>query len=262
MVTYTSVSNFRSSDPDLLRLAIRFLLDHARDSPSTPAMPIPSTGTHAMCQPTTCQPITSTGLGARPSGLSRAATPSAFRGKAAVASGDFEGSVREPGGRRRGESKATRGQGGNYLIEQFFQAPPSAGDVKKDDGDEKMSGTVDESLDTFSLVLDAMIREDFLGQILRSVQSDGGIQSHGFRLMHAAAAELLHVLLLRAEARCCLCPAPHGHIVCKLLHQILLKAVLPPRGDGAIDDDALIHGTTDCVLCVCVCVCLCASVCA
>ena len=261
MVTYTSVSNFRSSDPDLLRLAIRFLLDHARDSPSTPAMPIPSTGTHAMCQPTTCQPITSTGLGARPSGLSRAATPSAFRGKAAVASGDFEGSVREPGGRRRGESKATRGQGGNYLIEQFFQAPPSAGDVKKDT-DEKMSGTVDESLDTFSLVLDAMIREDFLGQILRSVQSDGGIQSHGFRLMHAAAAELLHVLLLRAEARCCLCPAPHGHIVCKLLHQILLKAVLPPRGDGAIDDDALIHGTTDCVLCVCVCVCLCASVCA
>ena len=121
-----------------------------------------------------------------------------------------------------------------------------------------MSGTVDESLDTFSLVLDAMIREDFLGQILRSVQSDGGIQSHGFRLMHAAAAELLHVLLLRAEARCCLCPAPHGHIVCKLLHQILLKAVLPPRGDGAIDDDALIHGTTDCV-CVLVRVCLCVS---
>ncbi|MGB1593877.1 MAG: hypothetical protein ACPIOQ_14080, partial [Promethearchaeia archaeon] len=143
MVTYTSVSNFRSSDPDLLRLAIRFLLDHARDSPSTPAMPIPSTDTHAMCQPTTCQPITSTGLGARPSGLSRAATPGAFRGKAAVASGDFEGSVREPGGRRRGESKAaTRGQKGNYLIEQFFQAPPSAGDVKKDTGDEKMSGTV------------------------------------------------------------------------------------------------------------------------
>ena len=141
-----------------------------------------------MCQPTTCQPITSTGLGARPSGLSRAATPSAFRGKAAVASGDFEGSVREPGGRRRGESKATRGQGGNYLIEQFFQAPPSAGDVKKDTGDEKMSGTVDKSLDTFSLVLDAMIREDFLGQILRSVQSDGGIQSDGFRLMHAGAA--------------------------------------------------------------------------